>query len=194
MIPTTLHRALARACGDAGVIVDPDRLVVYESDGLTAHRHPPSAVALPRTTEEVQAVVRAVTDHGLPVVPRGAGTGLSGGAVAVEGGVIVGTARMNRIIELDPGSRRAVLQPGVINAHLSEAAKVHGLYYAPDPSSQPTCTIGGNVAENSGGPHCLKYGVTSRYIRGLSVVLADGSLVRLGGMAGEEDGYDLLGL
>ena len=194
MIPSSLHEVLIRACGGSGVIVDEDRLVVYESDGLTAHRHQPAAVALPRTTEEVQAVVRAVASHGLPIVPRGAGTGLSGGAVAVEGGVIVGTARMNRILELDPENRRAVLQPGVINAHLSEAARTHGLYYAPDPSSQTTCTIGGNVAENSGGPHCLKYGVTSRYVRGLRVVLSDGSAVRLGGMGAEVDGYDLLGL
>jgi glycolate oxidase subunit GlcD len=194
MIPSSLHEALVQACGDSGVIVDEDRLVVYESDGLTAHRHRPDAVALPRTTEEVQAVVRAVSSHGLPIVPRGAGTGLSGGAVAVEGGVIVGTARMNRILELDPENRRAVLQPGVINAHLSDAARAHGLYYAPDPSSQTTCTIGGNVAENSGGPHCLKYGVTSRYVRGLTVVLSDGSAVRLGGMGAEVDGYDLLGL
>ncbi|MDH3224944.1 MAG: FAD-binding protein [Gemmatimonadota bacterium] len=194
MIPDALHRDLTRACGPDAVIVDEDRLLVYESDGLTAHRHRPAAVVLPRTTEEVQASVEAISRAGLPIVPRGAGTGLSGGAVAVQGGVIVGTARMNRILVLDPVNRRAVLQPGVINAHLSEAARPHGLYYAPDPSSQTTCTIGGNVAENSGGPHCLKYGVTSRYVRGLSVVLSDGSLVSLGGMGREQDGYDLLGL
>ncbi len=194
MIPDALHRDLTTACGPDAVIVDEDRLLVYESDGLTAHRHRPAAVVLPRTTEEVQAVVRAISRAGLPIVPRGAGTGLSGGAVAVRGGVIVGTARMNRILVLDAVNRRALLQPGVINAHLSEAARPHGLYYAPDPSSQTTCTIGGNVAENSGGPHCLKYGVTSRYVRGLSVVLSDGSVVSLGGMGREQDGYDLLGL
>ena len=194
MIPESLYRQLVETCGSDGVIVEDDRLLVYESDGLTAHRHRPAAVVLPRSTEEVQGAVRAIGAHGLPIVPRGAGTGLSGGAVAVGGGVIVGTARMNRILEVDVPNRRAVLQPGVVNAHLSEAVRPHGLYYAPDPSSQTTCTIGGNVAENSGGPHCLKYGVTSRYVTGLAVVLSDGTRVSLGGMARETSGYDLLGL
>lgn len=174
--------------------MEDDRLLVYESDGLTAYRHRPAAVVLPSTTEEVQASVRAIADHGLPVVPRGAGTGLSGGAVAVGGGVVIGTARMNRILEIDVANRRAVLQPGVVNTHLSDAARPHGLYYAPDPSSQTACTIGGNVAENSGGPHCLKYGVTSRYVAGLKVVLSDGSLMELGGASKELPGYDLTGV
>lgn len=194
MIPAALQRTLVRICGENAVIVEDDRLLVYESDGLTAHRHRPSAVVLPETTEQVREVVRATRVHGLPIVPRGAGTGLSGGAVALGGGVVVGTARMNRILEIDPENRRAVLQPGVVNADLSRAAQPHGLYYAPDPSSQTTCTIGGNVAENSGGPHCLKYGVTSRYVTGLEVVLADGSVLALGGMAREADDYDLVGL
>jgi len=194
MIPATLTRSLAEIVGRDGVIVDEDRLIVYESDGLTAYRHRPGAVVLPRTTAQTQGVVRAIARHGFPLVPRGAGTGLSGGAVALDSAVVVGTARMNRILEIDAANRRAVLQPGVINAELSDAARPHGLYYAPDPSSQTACTIGGNVAENSGGPHCLKYGVTSRYVTGLTVVLADGSAARFGGRGGEAPGYDLVGL
>ena len=194
MIPKALAVSLTGICGQDGVIVDEDRLLVYESDALTAYRHRPGAVVLPRTTEQVRRAVAAITRHGLPIVPRGAGTGLSGGAVPLGGAVIIGTARMNRILTIDAANRRAVLQPGVINAELSVAAAAHGLYYAPDPSSQTACTIGGNVAENSGGPHCLKYGVTSRYVTGLTVVLADGSVVRLGGQGRETPGYDLVGL
>ena len=194
MIPATLTRSLVEICGRDGVIVDEDRLLVYESDALTAYRHRPGAVVLPRTTAEVRDAVTAIAGHGLPIVPRGAGTGLSGGAVALDRAVVVGTARMNRILEIDAVNRRAVLQPGVINAELSAAARPHGLYYAPDPSSQTTCTIGGNVAENSGGPHCLKYGVTSRYVTGLTVVLPDGTVAKLGGQGREAPGYDLVGL
>ena len=194
MIPATLAKSLVEICGRDGVIVDEDRLLVYESDALTAYRHRPGAVVLPRTTTQVQGAVAAIARHGLPIVPRGAGTGLSGGAVALGGAVVIGTARMNRILEIDAANRRAVLQPGVINAELSGAARRHGLYYAPDPSSQTACTIGGNVAENSGGPHCLKYGVTSRYVTGLTVVLADGSVVKLGGQGREATGLDLVGL
>lgn len=194
MIPHDLHQALVRICGRDAVIVDPNRLLVYESDGLTAHRHSPSAVVLPANTDEVRDSVRRIREWGFPIVPRGAGTGLSGGAVALNDAIIIGTARMNRILQLDVENRRAVLQPGVINAALSEAAKPHGLFYAPDPSSQTACTIGGNVAENSGGPHCLKYGVTSRYVRGLKVVLPDGSLVTFGGQGREGRGFDLVGL
>ncbi len=194
MIPVTLAKSLVEICGRDGVIVDEDRLLVYESDALTAYRHRPGAVVLPRTTAEVQGAVAAIARHGLPIVPRGAGTGLSGGAVALDRAVVVGTARMNRILEIDAANRRAVLQPGVINAELSAAARPHGLYYAPDPSSQTTCTIGGNVAENSGGPHCLKYGVTSRYVTGLTIVLPDGSVAQLGGQGRDAPGYDLVGL
>ena len=194
MIPSALTASLVAICGPEGVIVDPDRLIVYESDALTAYRHRPGAVVLPRTTDQLRRAVGEVSRHGLPIVPRGAGTGLSGGAVALNGAVVIGTARMNRILRIDAANRRAVLQPGVINAELSAATAGHGLYYAPDPSSQTACTIGGNVAENSGGPHCLKYGVTSRYITGLTVVLADGSVVELGGCGREAPGYDLVGL
>ncbi|MEX0936123.1 MAG: FAD-linked oxidase C-terminal domain-containing protein [Gemmatimonadota bacterium] len=181
--------------GDAAVILDPDRLLVYESDGLTQYRFPPSAVVLPASTDEVSAVLRALHDAGTSFVPRGAGTGLSGGALAVDGAVVVGTARMNRILEVDPVNRRARVEPGVINAHLTRATRPHGLIYAPDPSSQSACTLGGNVAENSGGPHCLKYGVTNRYVTGLTVVLPDGEIVVLGGAGrGSERDLDLVGL
>jgi glycolate oxidase subunit GlcD len=180
--------------GAEHVITDPDRLLVYESDGLTAYRWPPRAVVLPATTAEVAGVMGVLRRAGIPMVPRGAGTGLSGGALAGEGAVVVGTARMTRILSIDPENRTARMQPGVVNARLSEAARPHGLYYAPDPSSQTACTIGGNVAENSGGPHCLKYGVTSRYITGLTVVLSDGEVVELGGAGSDpEASYDLVG-
>lgn len=190
-----LERRLGSIVGADHLITDPNRLFVYESDGLTAYRVRPRAVVLPSSTEEVAETVRLLHEANIEIVPRGAGTGLSGGALPTEDGVIVGTARMNRILEVDPRDRIARIQPGVVNARLSEAIRRHGLYYAPDPSSQSTCTLGGNVAENSGGPHCLKYGVTSRYVSGLTVVLAGGEVVRVGG-AGREvvEGIDLVGL
>jgi len=188
-------RGLADIVGADHVITDPDRLIVYESDGLTAYRVLPAAVVLPNSTEEVAAVVRLLHVKGIEIVPRGAGTGLSGGALPTPGGVVLGTARMNRIIGIDTANRIAQVQPGVVNAKLTEATQPHGLYYAPDPSSQRTCTLGGNVAENSGGPHCLKYGVTSRYVTGLTVVLAGGMVVKLGGVGREAAaGLDLVGL
>lgn len=188
-------RALGEIVGSDHVVTDPDRLVVYESDGLTSYRVIPRAVVLPSSTEEVSGVVTLLHGKGIPVVPRGAGTGLSGGALPIAEGVVVGTARMNRILEIDPENRLARVQPGVINARLTEAARPHGLYYAPDPSSQSTCTLGGNVAENSGGPHCLKYGVTQRYVTGLTVVMVGGRVVRLGGAGRSVDGaLDLVGL
>ncbi|MDA0327739.1 MAG: FAD-binding protein [Gemmatimonadetes bacterium] len=188
-------RGLTEIVGAANVITDPDRLLVYESDGLSAYRVSPRAVVLPGTSDEVAAVVTLLHLEGIEIVPRGAGTGLSGGALPTPDGVVVGTARMNRIIEIDPENRLARVQPGVINARLTEATQPYGLFYAPDPSSQSTCTLGGNVAENSGGPHCLKYGVTSRYVTGLTVVLAGGRIVKLGG-AGRDSagGLDLVGL
>ena len=194
-VPSALVRRLSDIVGAKHVITDPDRLLAYESDGLTAYRIPPRAVLLPASTDEVARVVEALHGEGIGVVPRGAGTGLSGGALATDNGVVLGTARMKRILDIDPENRLARLQPGVINAHLTEATSPHGLYYAPDPSSQSTCTLGGNVAENSGGPHCLKYGVTSRYVTGLTVVLAGGRVVQLGGAAGARHGsLDLVGL
>ena len=194
LAPATV-RALASIVGEPNVITDPNRLLAYESDGLTAYRVAPRAVVLPGSTEEVSRVVEVLHGEDIPVVPRGAGTGLSGGALPSEDGVVVGTARMNRILEIDPDDRLATVQPGVINARLTEATAPHGLYYAPDPSSQSTCTLGGNVAENSGGPHCLKYGVTSRYVTGLTVVLEGGGVVRLGGAGrAASDATDLVGL
>jgi glycolate oxidase subunit GlcD len=180
--------------GPDGLIADPGRLVSYESDGLTSHRHPPRAVLLPRSTDQVAAALRALADAGVPFVARGSGTGLSGGAVPLHGAVVLSTARMTRILEMDPANRRARVEAGVVNVRISKAAEPHGLYYAPDPSSQSACTIGGNVAENSGGPHCLKYGVTTNHITGLTVVLPDGGVMELGGSAGEGAGYDLVGL
>ncbi|MDP2959182.1 MAG: FAD-linked oxidase C-terminal domain-containing protein [Longimicrobiales bacterium] len=194
-LPALLELKLREVVGADHLITDPNRLLVYESDGLTAHRWPPRAVILPATTGEMSAVMKLLFDSAIPMVPRGAGTGLSGGALAPEGAVVVGTARMTRVLSMDPVGRVARVQPGVVNARLSEAARPHGLYYAPDPSSQTACTIGGNVAENAGGPHCLKYGVTSRYITGLTVVLPHGEVVELGGAGRDpEAGYDLVGL
>ena len=188
-------RGLEEIVGARHVITDPNRLLVYESDGLTAYRVAPRAVVLPDSTEQVAGVLALLHRERIEIVPRGAGTGLSGGALPTPDGVIVGTARMNRILAIDADDRLARVQPGVVNARLTEATRPFGLYYAPDPSSQSSCTLGGNVAENSGGPHCLKYGVTSRYVTGLTVVMADGEVVRLGGVGREATGgLDLVGL
>ena len=189
-----LARRLRSIVGDEGVIVDPDRLLVYESDGLTQYRYSPAGVVLPRSTEEVSAVLRILQAEGRDFVARGSGTGLRGGALPVGGSVVVGTARMNRILELDAPNRRARVQPGLINAHLTQATLQHGLIYAPDPSSQSACSLGGNVAENSGGPHCLKYGVTTRYVTGLTVVLSSGEIITLGGAERDDEWPDLVGL
>ena len=191
--PRVLEK-LRAVVGSDWVFTDPDRLLVYETDALTSKPYPPQVVVLPTSTEDVSRIMRILHEERIPVVPRGAGTGLSGGALAMRGGVVVGTSRMTRILEMDPGNRRALLQCGVVNSTLSTAAAPHGLYYAPDPSSQTACTIGGNVAENSGGPHCLKYGVTSRYITGLRVVLPNGDAVWLGGQGRESPSFDLVGL
>lgn len=191
--PLVVQR-LRSVVGEDGVIVDPDRLLVYESDGLTQYRYAPAGVVLPRSTKEVSETLRILHEEEKNFVARGAGTGLSGGALPVGGAVVVGTARMNEILELDPPNRRARVQPGVINAHLTRATLPHGLIYAPDPSSQSACTLGGNVAENSGGPHCLKYGVTTRYVTGLTVVLPNGEVVVMGGMEYDDDAPDLVGL
>jgi glycolate oxidase subunit GlcD len=167
--------------------------VVYECDGLTLHTGRPSAVVLPASREEVQAVVRACRAAGVPFVPRGAGTGLSGGAVALEGAVVIECSRMNRILELCAEDRYAVVEPGVVNLALSQAAAPHGLCYAPDPSSQMVCTIGGNIAENSGGPHTLKYGTTTNHVLAVELVLPDGDCALFGSPAGFAPGYDWLG-
>jgi len=197
-LPEPLTRELGNrlrgVVGDAWVIAAADRLLAYESDGLTAYRRTPRAVVLPKNTDEVSRVMGILSQEGVTVVPRGAGTGLSGGALADGDAVVVGTARMTDMLKLDPENRLARVQPGMINANLTAVAEPYGLYYAPDPSSQSACTLGGNVAENSGGPHCLKYGVTSRYVTGLTVVTYGGSIVELGGFGREPGGYDLLGV
>jgi glycolate oxidase len=184
---------LSRLLPPGAVIDRPEELKTYECDGLTGHRVIPSLVVLPETTEQVQAVVRACHAASVPFVARGAGTGLSGGALPVAEGVVVSLARMNRVLEVDLDAERVVVQPGVTNLQVTEAVAGHGLFYAPDPSSQQVCTIGGNVAENSGGAHCLKYGFTVNHVTGLVVVLPDGELVRLGGKSLESPGPDLLG-
>lgn len=175
------------------LIVQQDDLFTYECDGQTLDRALPLAVALPESTDEVQAIVRACVGRRVPFLPRGAGTGLSGGAVAM-GSLVISTARMNRILDVDVKNRQAWVQPGVVNIHLSKAVAVHGLHYAPDPSSQYACTIGGNVAENSGGPHTLKYGVTTNHVLGLEVVWPDATVSYLGGPAADQPGYDLTGV
>jgi glycolate oxidase subunit GlcD len=190
---SALVEALRGIVGPEGCLARPEDLLVYECDGLTLHRATPGAVVFPRTTTEVAAVVRACRRAGVPFVPRGAGTGLSGGAVALEGGVVIECSRMDRILGLDAENRFAVVQPGVVNAALSKAAAPFGLLYAPDPSSQLACTIGGNVAENSGGPHTLKYGATTNHVLALELVLPDGEVVRLGSPTGFAGGYDLVG-
>ncbi len=175
-----LLEALERIVGSGGVKHRPVDLLVYEYDGSVdgaVDTAAPTAVVLPRTTEQVAAIVRLARDAGVPVVARGAGTGLSGGAIAQHGGIIISLTRMTRVLEVDPVDRTALVEPGVINLELSEGVHDQGMFFAPDPSSQKACTIGGNVAENSGGPHCLKYGVTTNHVLGLEVVLADGSVV-----------------
>jgi glycolate oxidase len=184
---------LLHALGDRQVIHAPEDLIVFEYDA-TIERALPDVVVYPTTTEEVAAVVRIAAHHDVPVVPRGSGTGLSGGAVPFRGGVLVVMTRMNRILEIDPDSRVAVVQPGVINLHLQDALAPYGLLYAPDPSSQRVCTIGGNIANNSGGPHTLAHGSTVNHVLALEVVLPDGRVVRLGSRVPDAPGVDLRGL
>jgi glycolate oxidase subunit GlcD len=188
-----LAAALRAIVGDAGVLARRGELLTYTSDGLPTYRRWPALAVFPHTREQLVAVVRALARAGRPFVPRGAGTGLSAGALADGEAVIVGLNRLTRILAIDPENRLAVVEPGVVNAHVSQAVSAYGLHYAPDPSSQTACTIGGNVAENAGGPHCLKYGVTLNHVAALTAVLPDGSVVTLGDADGEPDGYDLLG-
>jgi glycolate oxidase len=193
-LPDGYVRELESTLGREHIITEPEQLRVYDCDGLTGWRALPALVALPGSTEEVQAVVRACHGAGVPFVARGAGTGLSGGALPVADGVVISLARMNRILEIDLASQRVVVEPGVANLDVTRAVETEGLFYAPDPSSQQVCTIGGNVAENSGGAHCLKHGFTVNHVTGLTVVLPDGELVELGGKALDPDGYDVLGV
>ncbi len=192
------HRAvlerLQQLLPDEGVITDSAGLRPYETDGLTAIREMPWVVALPETEEQVAAIVRCCAEHGVPVIPRGAGTGLSGGARPHQHGVVLGLSKMSEILTVDPANRVARVQPGVRNLAITQAAEQHGLYYAPDPSSQIACSIGGNVAENAGGVHCLKYGLTVNNVLGVRMVTAAGEIVELGGAVYDNPGPDLLAL
>jgi glycolate oxidase len=188
-----LIRRMTAIFGPSGVISERNQLRTYECDGLAAFRVIPGLVVLAETAEQVRDAVRVCHELGVPFVARGSGTGLSGGALPVSDGVLIVLSRMRRIIEVDIPNQRAVLEPGVINLDVTKAVAPHGYYYAPDPSSQQVCSIGGNVAENSGGAHCLKYGFTTNHVTGLELVLPDGELVHLGGKAPDPPGYDLIG-
>jgi glycolate oxidase len=179
---------------DRGLVSSPEELHTYECDALMSFRVMPRAVLLPTSTEQVQAIVRVCHRERIPFVARGSGTGLSGGALPVENGVVLSLARMNRILEVDFPNARVVVEPGVINLNVTGRVSSQGYFYAPDPSSQSVCSVGGNVAENSGGAHCLKYGFTTTHVLGLEVVLPDGSLVHLGGKTLDAPGYDLMGV
>ncbi len=189
-----IARDLKALCPDAPVIISPTELRSYESDGLTAYRQPPLLTILPSTTDEVSRILKYCHDHDIRVVPRGAGTSLSGGALPLADAVLLGMARFNRILDIDYDNRTVTVQPGVTNLAITKAVEAEGFYYAPDPSSQIACTIGGNVAENAGGVHCLKYGLTTNNILGLEMVTIEGEVIRLGGKHMEAEGYDILGL
>jgi glycolate oxidase len=186
--------ALARIVPPEAVIQNEDERRVYESDGLTAYRQPPLLAVLPSTTEQVARILRYCRENAVKVVPRGAGTSLSGGALPLADGIILGLGKFNRILDIDFANRCVVAQPGVTNLAVTTAVQHQGFFYAPDPSSQIACTIGGNVAENSGGVHCLKYGLTTNNVLGIEMVLMNGEVLRLGGKHMEAEGYDLLGV
>ncbi len=187
-----LVRQLKKIAGRDAVLERTEDLMLYEYDA-GVHTGLPRAVVFPESTAQVSEIMRLATASGFPIVPRGAGTGLSGGSIARNGAIVLAFARMNKILEIDAENQRAVVQPGVVNLDLSAAAKRYGLYFAPDPSSQKACTIGGNVAENSGGPHTLAYGVTVNHVTGIEVVLPDGRIVNFGGKTSDLCGYDLTG-
>ena len=176
------------------LISEPTRLKPYETDGLPAYRQPPLAVVLPETTEQVAAILRFCHANGVRIIPRGAGTSLSGGALPLADGVLLGLGKFKRIREIDFDNRVVVTEPGVTNLAISQAVAHAGFYYAPDPSSQIACSIGGNVAENSGGVHCLKYGMTTNNVLGCEIVLISGEIIKVGGKSAETSGYDLMGI
>src|SRR6476660_6886160 len=186
--------ALGAIVPGEGVIATERAMRPYESDGLTAYRALPMVVVLPETTEQVSRVLAYCHNEGIKVVPRGAGTSLSGGALPLTDGVLLGMAKFNRVREIDFDNRVVVAEPGVTNLAISQAVEHGGFYYAPDPSSQIACSIGGNVAENSGGVHCLKYGMTTNNVLGCEIVLISGEVIRIGGKSPETDGYDLMGI
>ncbi len=193
MISPQVAKQLRKIAGQRAVLDQPYDLMLYEYDG-SVDKSAPDCVVFPSTTEQVVAIVKLAGEHQLPVVGRGAGTGLSGGAIARQGGVMIGFARMNRILEIDLDNERAVVEPGVVNLDLTLAVDTQGYFYAPDPSSQRACTIGGNVSENAGGPHTLAYGVTTNHVLGLEAVLPDGTVIRTGGKQLDRGGLDLTGL
>src|SRR5437868_13414 len=193
MIPAALKKRVHDLLGPRGFLDRPEDLSLYEYDG-GVDKHAPDLVAFPRTTEDVSTLVKIAGEFGVPFVGRGAGTGLSGGAIPREGGIMIAFARMNKILEIDLENERAVVQPGVVNLDITLAVQPSGYYYAPDPCSQRACTIGGNVSENAGGPHTLAYGVTTNHVLGLEVVLPDGSIISTGGKGSDLPGYDVTGL
>ncbi|HLX41418.1 MAG TPA: FAD-linked oxidase C-terminal domain-containing protein [Ktedonobacteraceae bacterium] len=190
---TAVVRELSTVLGARYVLHTPYDLMLYEYDA-SIDRCTPDIVVMPATTEDVAAIVKIAALHAVPVVPRGAGTGLSGGAIPIYGGIVIVFTRMNRILEIDYDNLRAVVQPGLVNLHLSNALNPQGYYYVPDPSSQRSCTIGGNVGENAGGPHTLLYGVTTNHVLGLEIVTTEGNIVQIGGWTYDTPGYDLTGL
>lgn len=193
MLPEAAVQDLQRAVGPRAVLHRDQDLLLYEYDG-SIDKGRPEAVVFPRSTEEVVEVVKIAGRYDLPFVGRGAGTGLSGGVIPTRGGIMIGFSRMNRILEIDCENECAVVQPGVVNLDITRAVQAHGYYYAPDPSSQKACTIGGNVAENAGGPHTLIYGVTTNHVLGIEAVLSDGTVLNIGGKEQDVPGYDLVGL
>jgi glycolate oxidase len=194
MLDVALQQRLRAAVGDDGIITEPAALQTYACDGLTGRRVSPAAVVLPTTTEQVAGVVRACAGSDVPFVARGAGTGLSGGALPVADGVVIGLSRMRAILDIDLENQQVTVQPGVTNLEVSKTVRPLGYFYAPDPSSQQVCTIGGNVAENSGGAHCLKYGFTTHHVLAATFVTARGEIAHLGGSVRDAAGYDLLGV
>src|SRR5437660_4127347 len=189
-----LRRELETIVGRGAVLSDPDELMVYESDGLTLFRALADFVVFPTSAQHVSAVVKLANRENLPFVARGAGTGLSGGCLPAEGGIVISLMRMNKVLEVDYENQIAVVEPGLVNLHLSWKVGPRGYYYAPDPSSHQRCPSGADIANNSGGPHTLKYGVTTNHVLGLEVVMPDGEIVWLGGKTREAPGYDLAGV
>ena len=192
-LPAAAKARLAEVVGPKGYLDRPEDLTLYEYDG-SIDKARPEMVVFPRTTEEVSRIVKITAEYGVPIVGRGAGTGLSGGAIPRAGGVTIGFSRMNKILEIDLENERMVVQPGVVNLDMSLAVQAMGFFYAPDPSSQRACTIGGNVSENAGGPHTLAYGVTTNHVLGIEFVLPDGSVHTTGGKELDSPGYDLVGI
>ena len=190
----SLLNEFSRLCGPDAVLSDPLALLAYECDALPHLRSSPTMVVLPSSVAEVQAIVRLCCREGVPFVARGHGTGLSGGALPVPGGIVIGLSRLNRVLAIDIENRRVTVEPGVTNLEITRQVAPHGYYYAPDPSSQQVCSIGGNVAENSGGAHCLKYGFTVHHVLALEAVLPDGEVVHIGSAMADRPGPDLIGL